>query len=178
MDALNEWTSVFPQPPIPNVAAIKDSCGDAKTMDTGRAGDVLTRCTQHCELTVALYLLQRRIDEGISAKRSYGIGCSEASCVWCDSYLRMLNSFGPSGATVVYHGFHGQRTPGWLLPKALPGYESVNDHVLDDIGAEVDTIFAQVHERLRESDFPGVAGGVFSGDEALKKSKIDKGLSL
>ena len=47
----------FLQPPIPNVAAIKDSCGDAKGMDTGRAGDVLTWCTQHWELTVALYLL-------------------------------------------------------------------------------------------------------------------------
>lgn len=75
----------------------------------------------------------------------------------------MLNSYGPSGATDVYHAFHGKRTEDWLLPKPLPGYENVNDRVLDKIGAQIEEIFTQIHGRLRLSDSPGLADEVSEG---------------
>lgn len=104
-------------------------------------GDVLTKCTQHSELTVALHLLRRRLEKNITSTTYYGIGCSKASCARCDGYLRRLNSYGPRGATFVHHhSLHddGKRSEGWLLPEAIPGYETVNERVLYDIGAEVE----------------------------------------
>ena len=47
------------------------------------------------------------------------IGCSKASCYWCDAYLSALNKqsserqFEPR---IVYTATHGKRAKGWLLP--------------------------------------------------------------
>lgn len=75
---------------------------------------------------------------------SFGIGCSKASCVRCGGYVKTSNHNDLLEATFVHHLLHDKGTECWLSPEPLPSYGNAIDHLLDDIGAEMEKTSAQV----------------------------------
>ncbi|KAL2053374.1 hypothetical protein ABVK25_006368 [Lepraria finkii] len=150
LEALNTWSTVYPSDsPLQDFELqLKEYYPDAKE---GQSGKIKILFSQHCELTVANYLLRLKT----ATKSLLGpieIGCSKASCFWCDLYLTELNDILPKYGRVINRATHGNLCNGWMMPQALPGYENVNREVLDCIGRQVETVFAYGNDRRRKSD--------------------------
>lgn len=75
---------------------------------------------------------------------SFKIGCTIASCVRFGRCVDTSIYNDLSEATSVRDSFHDKGFGGWLSPEAFPGYGRVIDYVVDDIGAEVEKICAQI----------------------------------
>jgi len=91
--------------------------------------------SQHCELTLALYMLKIHRENDI--RGPIKIGCSKASCYWCHVYLLSINDQFP-GQKVVTFATHGKRTKGWLLPE---NDLLARDEILHLVGDSVEDVF-------------------------------------
>lgn len=109
--------------------------------------------SQHCELTLALEMLQ--MFQHTKQAGPIKIGCSKASCYWCHVYLSALNDQFPDHRVVTF-STHGKLTKGWLLPEANT---LARDRVVELIGDFVDEIFWRAWGiPRRKSDSPSVSG--------------------
>jgi len=70
--------------------------------------------TQHCEITLALEMLRRYNQRGIT-KRKIEIGVSKACCEWCCQYITLLASAYPNHP-ILLRASHGKQTDGWMIP--------------------------------------------------------------
>lgn len=109
----------------------------------GAKVQVLT--SQHCELTLALFMLK---DPVFESQHSLKIGCSKASCHFCHIYIENLNEhlLQPEPATskqVVLFSTHGKRPTGWIMPQ-VKGYDEVRNESYQSIGIEVEDILRTV----------------------------------
>ena len=75
---------------------------------------------------------------------SFKVGCTIASCLRWGSCVDTSIYNDLSEATSVRDSLHDKGFGGWLSPEAFPGYVRVIDYVVDDIGAEVEKICAQI----------------------------------
>ena len=108
----------------------------------------LTTCSRHCELTLALQLLQHFEEQGITGPIS--IGVSKASCYWCHVFPLELNEYLEQNQIVTY-GTHGKSVKGWLPPQHLTErYTHVNHNVLRYIGEKVEEVFRKIKEIPRK----------------------------
>ena len=107
-------------------------------------------CSQHCELTLSLYLtkLFRRRNRTGTIK----IGGSKSSCYWCWLYLLELNQeLKRSEIGVVIQRMNGKSVKGWLPPKHLSKrYQKLNDTILQSIGEKVECAFWEVKALWRK----------------------------
>ena len=123
--------------------------------------------SQHCEITVAQYLLEHG-----SGLRSgpIEVGCSKASCFWCNLYFECLNDRLPARCGVLTSVTHGKLCDGWMLPAEPRGLEykgeiitnEVNKDVMDFIGEQMDLMFARGLGQRRKSDSVPLDGIRFS----------------
>lgn len=116
--------------------------------------------TQHCELTVALFLMEwKRRNPVVTGPIE--IGVSKSTCQWCYKYLTSLNNFinRSAGLTIVCRATRGKRPDGWMLPSKP---ELVKTEMLQYLGSQVQEIFDQVLTRRRKSDSAPPAEGLFS----------------
>ena len=168
LDALNTWSTVYPsESPLQDFESqLKEYYPGAKE---GQSGEQKVLFSQHCELTVAKYLL--RLKTAITLPKPIEIGCSKASCFWCDLYLKALNKLLPISGGAITRATHGNLCDGWMMPQALPGYEIVNIEVLDYIGYQVQIAFDCGNDRRRKSDsLPLDRGALLQDDEMQNES--------
>lgn len=172
LEALNTWSKVFPSDSALHdfESQLKEHYPNAKE---GQSGKKKILFSQHCELTVAKHLLQVK-----TATRSLldpiEIGCSKASCFWCNLYLTELNRILPGGA--ITSATHGNLCDGWMMPQALPGYETVNTAVLDYIGREVEIVFARGNDRRRKSDSLPLDRRALPQDDRMQKETLEEAI--
>ena len=113
--------------------------------------------SQHCEITVAQYLLEHGPG---SRNGPIEVGCSKASCFWCNLYFESLNSRLPVRCGVLTSATHGKLCDGWMLPteprsvlyRGQKISDEVNKDVMDFMGEQMDLIFARGLGQRRKSD--------------------------
>ena len=172
LEALNTWSKVFPSnsPFYDFESQLKEHYPNARE---GQSGKKKILFSQHCELTVAKHLLRVKTAKG-SLLSPIEIGCSKASCFWCDLYLKELNRILPGGA--ITSATHGNLCDGWMMPQALPGYETVNIEVLDYIGRQVETVFERGNDRLRKSDSLPLDRRALPPDDRLREETLEEAI--
>lgn len=179
--ALNRWTEKFPNTKalIEWDGQVVRSFPDARRR-AGGPDSLSIRSTQHCELTVALHLLQLRTPEG-SQMPSIEVGCSKASCFWCHKYINELNSVLILSGPVVVRATHGKMTNEWMVPQAAQGFEDecnrAKQNVFDTIGKSIRAIFAAGSDLRRKSDSqPLGASGHPRSKAMLQEERLEKPL--
>ena len=113
--------------------------------------------SQHCEITVAQYLLEHGSQFRIAPIE---VGCSKASCFWCSLYFESLNRRLPARGGVLTSATHGKLCDGWMLPRQPKSVlykgqkitNEINEDVLDFMGEQMDLIFARGLGQRRKSD--------------------------
>ena len=100
--------------------------------------------TQHCELTLALGMLDRCGLKKIS-KTKIEIGVSKSCCDWCSEYLSLLSLY--SKHPILIRTSHGKQCDGWLLPPGGPNL--VSQKMLEIIESRVDEVICKVKSRRR-----------------------------
>lgn len=143
-------------------------------------GRLSIRSTQHCELNVALHLLQLRTLEGFP-NTAIEVGCSKASCFWCHKYINELNSVLILSGPVVVRATHGKMTNEWMVPQAAQGFEDecnrAKQNVFDTIGKSIRAIFAAGTDLRRKSDSqPLGASGHPRSKAMLQEERLEKPL--
>ncbi|KAL9031050.1 MAG: hypothetical protein Q9196_000883 [Gyalolechia fulgens] len=135
----------------------------------GIQGNKEIKSTQHCELTVALALWEKRQKQGIAG--ALEVGCSKASCYYCSVFVRRFNEWAkrqPQVNQIVTSGYHAKYVNGWLMPT----YPSeVVDQVLDHVGNLVYDVFNCVTGPRRKSDSRSLSDIIyepFSKDDPME----------
>ena len=126
--------------------------------------------SQHCEITVAQYLLEHGSGRRIAPIE---VGCSKASCFWCNLYFECLNDRLPARCGVLTSATHGKLCDGWMLPaeprsleyKGQKITDEINKEVMDFIGEQMDLMFARGLGQRRKSDSVPLDGVRFSDEE-------------
>jgi OTT_1508-like deaminase len=122
--------------------------------------------TQHCELTLALDMLDRCGQKKIS-KTKIKIGVSKSCCDWCSEYLNLLSLY--SKHPILIRTSHGKQSDGWLLPPG--GRNLVSQKMLETIQGRVDEVICKVKSR-RRSDSSQLPSLSMEEDAAAALEKI------
>jgi hypothetical protein len=107
-------------------------------------GKKIVKFTQHCELTLALDMIDRRTHS--NAKQKIEIGVSKACCEWCCKYLNLLTSPYPK-STILVRASHGKQPDGWMIPPS--SLESVAERMGQSIEGRVDKVIWKIQGRRR-----------------------------
>ena len=145
--ALNAFAAQYDVKPIPN---FDDLQRFQMYANRGTQGTREIKSTQHCELTVGLTLWQKRQDKRIAG--AVEVGCSKASCYYCDFFARRFNEWALRQSQVnqiVTSGYHGKFVNGWLMPECP---REVEAQVLDHVGNLVYDVFNSVTGPKMKSD--------------------------
>jgi hypothetical protein len=110
--------------------------------------------TQHCEITLALEMLERHTQPKVS-KSKIEIGVSKACCEWCCRYLNLLTSEYPKYPVFV-RASHGKQPDGWMIPPNGPKSTAKQMTLL--IEEQVDDIIWKIKSRRRSdsNELPGL----------------------
>ena len=106
-------------------------------------GKKIVNFTQHCEITLALNMLERT-QQTFTSKIE--IGVSKACCEWCCGYLNLLASAYPRRPILV-RASHGKQPDGWMMPPN--GLESVAQQMAQSIVGKVDKAIWTILNRRR-----------------------------
>ncbi|KAI4170238.1 MAG: hypothetical protein LQ343_005121 [Gyalolechia ehrenbergii] len=129
------------------------------------------KSTQHCELTVALTLWQKKQNKGVAGPLK--VGCSKASCYYCGFFARRFNEWAGRQSQVnqiVTSGYHGKYVNTWLMPTCPPEVEA---QILDHVGNLVYDVFNSVTGPKRKSDSRSLSSTMYGqspGDESLDEA--------
>ena len=99
-------------------------------------GKKIVKFTQHCELTLALDMIDRGTHS--NAKQKIEIGVSKACCEWCCKYLK---------STILVRTSHGKQRDGWMIPPS--SLESVAERMGQLIEGRVDKVIWKIQGRRR-----------------------------
>ena len=115
--------------------------------DTGKK---TIKFTQHCEITLALAMLKRHLDSGVTGfgKKKLEIGVSKTCCGWCWDYLSLLNE-SYSKSPILVRVSHGKKPDGWMVPPSGP--KSITKQMVQLIEERVDNVIWAIHSH-RQSD--------------------------
>ena len=106
------------------------------------------KVTQHAEITVAIEMISIYSD----SIKSFEIGISKNSCVWCDEWFSQINqTTDHPDFRITRKSHHGKQPDGWAVPSTslLPG---IDDLMRAFIRGKVDQILNTVEHRHRRSD--------------------------
>ena len=107
-------------------------------------GKKIVKFTQHCELTLALDMINRRTRP--KARQKIEIGVSKACCEWCCRYLNLLALPYPKSSILV-RASHGKQPDGWMMPPSSP--ELVAERMGELIEGGVDKVIWKIQGRRR-----------------------------
>ncbi|OCL00336.1 uncharacterized protein K441DRAFT_651221 [Cenococcum geophilum 1.58] len=107
-------------------------------------GKKIVNFTQHCEITLALNMLDRRTQT--NAKQKIEIGVSKACCEWCCEYLNLLD-LTYSNSTILIRASHGKQPDGWMIPPN--SLKSVAKNMERFIEKRVDDVIWKIKGRRR-----------------------------
>jgi len=140
VDALNTWTQHRTgNIPVSSFGRILMHYPNANPGPEGKESSWTILAGQHCELTIALYLVELR---GCNGRAKFiEIGCSKAPCQWCHMYLECFNKLLGSKPKIVLSTTNGKREARWLMPA---GDGKVKHAFLQRIGIEMETIFGNL----------------------------------
>ena len=113
----------------------------------GRGEDQIINSSQHCELTLALHILDSKTPTGMRDK-PVKVGCSKATCYWCYVFVYYLNQHHShhSGDKVVVRATHGKMVNGWLLPSTA---DEVEKNFLNHVGMMMQKVFTKLKDAPR-----------------------------
>ena len=79
----------------------------------------MVRFSQHCELTIALHILNSRVAKRLT-NTTIEIGCSKPKCFWCYIFLSELDQYlvQTTGHKIITQAGSAKETDDWLLPDA------------------------------------------------------------
>ncbi|KAL8998596.1 MAG: hypothetical protein Q9169_002347 [Polycauliona sp. 2 TL-2023] len=138
VDAANVWTKRQNLPPIKDFPQIKAKYQDAQAGQVGLPPPSTIKVigSQHCELTVALYLWKAKATGHIE------IGCNKASCFYCAKWIDEFNlAVATTNRSVIHRGDHRKFINGWVVPQQDNSVKA-KDNMLEDV-------LATVGDRLR-----------------------------
>jgi hypothetical protein len=124
---------------------VKKAYKDARPGDPVVGKKTIT-FTQHCEITLALDMLERA-QPGLTNTK-IEIGVSKACCEWCCQYLNLLASAYPRHSILV-RASHGKQPDGWMIPPSGP--MSATQQMIRVIEDKVDNVIWTI-DRNRRSD--------------------------
>jgi hypothetical protein len=107
-------------------------------------GKKIVKFTQHCEITLALNMLDRRTQT--NAKQKIEIGVSKACCEWCCEYLDLL-ALTYTNSTILVRASHGKQPDGWMIPPN--SLESIAKEIKKLIERRVDNVIWKIKGRRR-----------------------------
>ncbi|KAL8669966.1 MAG: hypothetical protein Q9168_005469 [Polycauliona sp. 1 TL-2023] len=147
VEALNAWIKQHNQQPdlqsslqlqpFENFTEVQHTYPAANAGTPG-PGTLEIPASQHCELTVGLYLWKRL--SKCRTKQHAELGCSKPSCSHCNLYIEKLNEWAGRERIpnrILLRTLQVKCVPGWVMPN---GPTAVRDLVLDDIGSVIDDI--------------------------------------
>ncbi|KAN0080788.1 hypothetical protein V8E54_003992 [Elaphomyces granulatus] len=132
-------------------------------------GKKKVRFSQHCEITLALEMLQRCGQRQLS-KNLIEIGVSKACCAWCIDYLDLLAREIPKKHPLLLRASHGKQPDGWLMPPNGP--KTTTKQMTKLIVGQIDNVVWKIRSRRRSdsNELPAeTLGGSGPDVEALKK---------
>jgi len=129
--------------PFEDWGRVAKACADAKPGEPA-TGKKKVRFTQHCEITLALDMLNRTRLEFTSSKIE--IGVSKACCEWCYEYLNLLTS-AFSQNSILVRASHGKQPDGWMMPPN--NLEQIKLQMVRVIEGRVDYVIWKIHNRRR-----------------------------
>ncbi|KAL9124255.1 MAG: hypothetical protein Q9217_006398 [Psora testacea] len=134
--------------PLDNLESIQEIFPNARQIvPSGAPLQVTVKATQHCELTMALYLIENHSEIPV-----HKVGCSKSSCYWCAQYLKALNS---EGKVIVTQYEHNKRTDGWILPEESTSIRrAAGTAVRDRLSELALQVFDCVEQRRRSDSQP------------------------
>ncbi|KAL8904665.1 MAG: hypothetical protein Q9207_003114 [Kuettlingeria erythrocarpa] len=138
MVAMNSWPRQQDLP-IDDWAMVEGCYSHAQRGIRGSATLNVT-AHQHCELTVALHLRQRKVERGFPGP-FIEVGCNKASCFYCATYIRTFNAWCTEtrqGHRIVVRREHDKCIDGWVMPSS--GFQEVTRRVLNTIGSTMQSI--------------------------------------
>lgn len=125
-----------------------------------QGGTIDSRITQHCELTVGLYIWKLKADR--QAPGNIEVGCSKACCFYCEKFMEKFNEWAKRQQQVrriMTSARHGKYVAGWAMPNCD---EEVSKSVLEYIGGILNEVIDEVTGPRRNS---GGSYGISSEDE-------------
>ena len=127
--------------------------------------------TQHCEITLALNMLERHAQQ---TRQRIEIGVSKACCEWCCEYLDLLTSEHPKHPILV-RASHGKQPDGWMIPPNGP--EPTAKRIKQAIEGKVDSIIRKIRSRRRSDsnelpDFTMEKPDLGASEQAITKNNI------
>jgi OTT_1508-like deaminase len=123
-------------------------------------GKKKVKFTQHCEITLALDMLERT--QPIWTNPKIEIGMSKACCEWCYEYLSRLDSAYPRHSILV-RASNGTQPDGWLMPPN--GLKPVEEQMTGIIEGKVDSVIWSIINRRRSdsNELPSFTTGADMG---------------
>ena len=128
--------------------------------------------TQHCEITLALDMLERYTQLNTNPKIE--IGVSKACCEWCYEYLKLLTIPYPESMILV-RASHGKQPDGWLIPPNTP--KLMAKQVEQKIEDRIDDVIWKIKGRRRSDsnelpDFTMEEPDLGARKQAIIKNKL------
>jgi hypothetical protein len=120
--------------------------GEYKGADPGKPviGRKIINFTQHCEITLALDVLERTRSKLSTTKIE--IGVSKACCEWCCEYLNLLASVHRRHSILV-RASHGRQPNGWMIPPSST--TSIAQRMMRVIEERIDCVIWRINGRRR-----------------------------
>ncbi|KAL8834745.1 MAG: hypothetical protein Q9170_003622 [Blastenia crenularia] len=154
--ALNTFPEHYPVSPIREFAELRGPFPEAKP---GPDREIELWASQHCELTVALFIWQRL--QQSSRGGTIEIGCSKASCYYCGKYIDFFNAWAKNHihpSHILASDRHGKYVNGWCLPIS-PNIAELNNQMLDHVGDLLYEVFNATTGLRRKSDSHSLSEG-------------------
>ncbi|KAL8904987.1 MAG: hypothetical protein Q9207_002910 [Kuettlingeria erythrocarpa] len=173
MLALNTWVQQQGLPEIDEWEKVKENYPRAQR---GIPGDdtINIKASQHCELTMALYLRKQKIERRVPGVIE--VGCNKASCSYCSKYIRTFNTWceeTKQDHEIVVRGEHNKNIDGWVMPSDI---QEVSRRVLSTIGKTIQRIVDVVStpsRRLSDSHSPPLhAPGLSEMNESAMEEAV------
>ncbi len=141
MVAINSWLrQQSGLPEIDDWAKVVKCYSHAQRGIPGSTATLNVTASQHCELTVALHLRQRKVERGFPGP-FIEVGYNKASCFYCATYIRTFNDWCTETRQdhrIVVRREHYKHVDGWVMPSSGP--QEVTRRVLSTIGSTMQEI--------------------------------------
>ncbi|KAL8898920.1 MAG: hypothetical protein Q9207_006461 [Kuettlingeria erythrocarpa] len=148
--AMNVWTMRQNIPPVTDFANVLRIYPHANPGTTATT-TVNVTASQHCELTIGLYLWEH--NKRFNRTGAIEVGCNKASCWYCSDFIRSFNDWRSEtqkGPRIMVRGDHSKHVDGWTMPAGTP--DEVQKLVLNSIGQVMHTMINIVQAPPRKSD--------------------------
>jgi hypothetical protein len=154
---------------IENWALVTDAYEKAQPGQPA-TGKKRVKFTQHCEITLALHMLNRTQPK--LTKSRIEIGVSKACCEWCCKYLSLLDSAYRQHSILV-RASHGKQPDGWMMPPNGP--EQLAQQMTRSAEDKLDTVIWKIHNR-RRSDSDELPSFTREADVENDRQDIDENM--